>query len=353
MKQLQEEWRQANYTFFKGRMHPPVLGFHASKVLAGLWKGGKERRLSLHQNLLSEGDWGKVREVLLHEMAHQYVEEVLHITEESAHGTSFKQVCKERGIDYRGSGKLRSASSGTGSEEQKILRRVRKLLALSESTNQFEAEQAMAKAQELLLRHQLSLECFDEEREYLSCRLGEVGRRNTIKSLVASILSRFFFVEVIWVPGYDIRQDKKGKILEISGSRENIEIASYVHDFLHREGEILWKKYKKEKGIKGNMHRRTFIQGVLSGFASGLEKQKKSQEEKGLIWVGDPGLLRYYALRNPRIQRKSLRYGTTSPLVYAHGRAEGESLKLKKGIHRSPSVRFLSEQEGGSNKRIS
>ena len=43
----------------------------------------------------------RTREVLCHEMVHQYVEEVLGICEELPHGEAFKRVCQERELIQR------------------------------------------------------------------------------------------------------------------------------------------------------------------------------------------------------------------------------------------------------------
>ena len=55
--------------------------------------------LRLATRLVHDEPWQVVIEVLRHEMAHQYVDEVLRIHDESAHGPAFRKVCAERSID--------------------------------------------------------------------------------------------------------------------------------------------------------------------------------------------------------------------------------------------------------------
>jgi hypothetical protein len=64
----------------------------------GRW-AGSTRRLELSRPLVLARPWPEVRSVLEHEMAHQFVDEVLGIHDETAHGQTFQQVCAERGID--------------------------------------------------------------------------------------------------------------------------------------------------------------------------------------------------------------------------------------------------------------
>ena len=47
---------------------------------------------------------------------------------------------------------------------------------------------------------------------------------------------------------------RRGEIpgrLEAGGTREQVELASYICDYLVEEFESLWKKYSKEHGLKG------------------------------------------------------------------------------------------------------
>ncbi|MBM4056579.1 MAG: DUF2786 domain-containing protein, partial [Planctomycetes bacterium] len=96
-------------------------------------------------------------------MAHQYVEEVLGICDDFPHGEAFNRVCREKGIDPAATGDIhiwiekRKNRFTVSSQNHQILDKVHKLLALAQSPNEHEAQTAMAKAHELLLRHNLSL----------------------------------------------------------------------------------------------------------------------------------------------------------------------------------------------------
>ncbi len=338
LKQLKVDWTSANRTLFKNTLHLPNLELSSSESVLGMWKGGIYRSLSVSIPLIKSAPWECVQEVLYHEMAHQYVDEVRGIRKEAPHGETFKKICVENGIDFSASGSVQSwlkkRKNGTGRnpENHQMIDKINKLLALAQSANVHEAERAMSKAQELLLKHNLSLLERDTQRHYIHKQIGEVGRRNLVKTIISAILSRFFFVEAIWTFGYDPLRDIKGRILEIYGTAENIEIATYVYEYLQNASEGLWKEYKEEQQINGNRNRRTFIYGLLNGFYKKLDGQVTKTDGKEMVWKGDPALTTFFRQRNPHIVRTSSRYSMSSKNAYHSGIKKGRKLVIHKGI---------------------
>ncbi len=253
IKQLKADWKTANYHYFKDSMRLPSLELSSTEGVLGKWKGSYHRHLSISINLISNYTWEYVQEVLYHEMAHQYVEEVLGIREELPHGEAFKRICLENGIDHTATGDIQSwaekrkSNSTISSENHKVLDKVHKLLALAQSPNEHEAQNAMTKAHEFLLKHNLSLLDMQTKWNYIHKQIGEVGRRNPIKTIISAIITRFFFVEAIWTFGYDQHKDQSGQVLEIYGTPENVEMAEYVYDYLQNISEFLWIEHKERK----------------------------------------------------------------------------------------------------------
>src|SRR5207247_2344668 len=104
------------------------------------------------RTLLFEHPWGALVEVLMHEMAHQYVDEILAARDVQAHGLLFQRVCREFHIDGRARGVPEVAAAGA---REAILDKISKLLALATSPNPHEAESAMNAARRLMLKHNL------------------------------------------------------------------------------------------------------------------------------------------------------------------------------------------------------
>ena len=317
-----------NGKFFRWQLLRPPLRLAESSRRLGAWTK-KPRGIELSEKLLLEHDWGALVEVLKHEMAHQFVDEVLGISDEGPHGKSFRKVCAERGFDMRAVGV--PSPSGDGPEAP-VLERIAKLLALAESPNQHEAESAMNAAQRLMLRHNLEGVEAGRPRDYGFRHLGKpTGRINEAERIIAVILSEHFFVDVIWVPVWRPLEGKRGSVLEICGSPENLELAEYVYGFLLHTAEALWKAHKREHAIRGNRDRRAFVAGVVSGFREKLREEQRKQTEQGLVWVGDAELAGYFKTRHPNV-RTTRHRSSAHNLAHVEGRSAGRKIVLHKGV---------------------
>ncbi len=334
VRELVLEWRRINLAYFKDALAAPVLAMTLARARLGLWHGAT-RTLEISRPLVLSHPWGAVVEVLKHEMAHQYVDEVLKVNDETAHGRAFRDVCKRWGIDAAAAGVPRD--TGDDSDERKrVIERVARLLALAESPNVHEAEAAMAAAHRLMLKYNVALKTAGTLREYAFRHLGvPSGRVGEAERVLASILAKHFFVEVIWVPVYRPLEGKRGSVLEICGSPENLAMAEYAHAFLLHTSAELWDEHKKQTRLSSNRERRTFLAGVMTGFADKLGRQAKTTASEGLVWLKDADLDRFYRARHPHI--RNVRYGgqRRTP-TFASGKEAGTRIVLRKPMHEAP-----------------
>ena len=137
-------------------------------------------------------------------------------------------------------------------------------------------------------------------------------------------------------------EGKRGSVLEICGTSQNLELAEYVHSFLMGTAQRLWKQYREEFMIAGNAQRRSYIAGVMAGFKDKLERERAKNKAHGLVWVGDKDLDDFFRKRHPRV--RWARYGPRRrPAAYGDGRAAGQQIVLHRGVGASPatSVRQL------------
>jgi hypothetical protein len=126
-----------------------------------------------------------------------------------------------------------------------------------------------------------------------------------------------------------------GSVLEISGTIQNVRIASYVHDFVKHFIDSQWQGYNKKRGL--NRYRKTdFAVGILKGFRSKLRMQnrerKSDRDQLGLVKIEDPLLQRHVDYRYPHttsIRGKVLR-GYKD--VLRDGIGIGKKLVISKGI---------------------
>jgi hypothetical protein len=329
-RELRLSFAEINAALFKRALRPVRIELADTTSRLGLWRP-EPRAIEISRRLVLDHPWSMVVEVLKHEMAHQYAHEVLGASDEAAHGPAFRQVCERLGIDASASGAPR-ASAGPGSDQARLLERVAKLLALAESANVHEAEAAMAAAQRLMLKHNLDVAARQVRHQYGFRHLGRpTGRVAEHERVLAAILGDHFFVEVIWVPVYRPMEGKRGSVLEVCGTEDNLEMAAYVHAFLLRTGEQLWREHQRELGIRSNRDRRTFMAGVMSGFLEKLRRQKTEAREQGLVWVGDADLRGFYKRRHPHIHHA--RYvGNRRTEAHAHGRAAGRRIVLHRPV---------------------
>ncbi|MGZ3453383.1 MAG: SprT-like domain-containing protein, partial [Polyangiales bacterium] len=332
LRALSHEWKHLNWAYFREKLAEPQLTLVDSSANLGRWVP-HVRTIEISRSLALGHPWGVVVEVLKHEMAHQYVHEHLGIEDESSHGPAFQAVCGKLGIDGRANG-VPEAPADEG--EQRVLDRVAKLLALAESPNVHEAEAAMAAAQKLLLKHNLEERGRTHARGYAYKHVGlPASRHGEHEKILGTLLGRHFFVEAIWIPIYLVRQAKRATVLELCGSPANLDIAEYVHGYLLETSERLWRDHKRALEISGDRDRRTFLAGVMTGFAHKLRRETEKHREEGLVWVKDADLGEWFGKRHPHV--RSFKYGGGArPEAFAHGRAAGEKIVLHRGVGAGP-----------------
>lgn len=339
IRRLMIEWKLANDRYFKNSMRSPSFILSDSRKRLGYWKGGSSRTLALSVQLIKDRPWQDVCEILYHEMVHQYVDEVLRVHDEPPHGATFKRICIERGIYHRATGDIsewsRQRAEGYEPDNSGILNKVQKLLSLAQSDNEHEAELAINKASALLLKYNLSILEMDAARPYVHKQIGAIGRKNPAKSIASAIITKFFFVESIWIDGYDSATDTSGTILEISGVAANVQMAEYVFNYLLNISEVLWNKHKRDNNISGNWHRRTFINSLLDSFYHKLDDNSKSSGVSALVWKGDPLLAHYFKKRYPRVRTVQSGFSQSSRAISNAGGKAGKNLVINKGIENS------------------
>jgi hypothetical protein len=328
VRQLVLAWRGLNDSYFKSRLKLPSLLLVDGAAKLGQWVAG-ERRIELSRKLVLEQPWGVVIEVLKHELAHQFVHDVLGNPDPTPHGPAFRAVCEQHGIDAAAAGMPRANDADPDGNDGRVLQRVAKLLALAESPNQHEAEAAMAEAQRLMLKHNVE---HIARSSYSFRHLGApTGRVSEAERILANLLNEHFFVECIWVPVWRAREGKRGSVLEACGAPVNLEIAEHTHAFLMHTAERLWLAYRDTHGF-GNRDRRTFTAGVMTGFREKLDGERKKHAAAGLVWVGDGDLEKYYRRRHPHI-RWTRHQGVIRNEAHAHGRAAGRNIVLHRAVH--------------------
>ena len=347
------EWEEALWVLdspHEELMRKPLFSLGDMKSKLGEWFREK-REICLSRNLVLNHSWDAVREVLLHEMAHQFADEVLASHGEPPHGPTFQRACYLLRANPKASGKYellhdRILQESSRSED-KIMVRIRKLMALAQSQNQHEAEAAMAKAHELIAKYNVNVLAHEENRNFVSVFVGKPALRHFREEYRLSRLLRdFYFVYGIWMPAYVVDKGKMGSVLEITGTVQNVKIAHYVHDFVQQFITSQWEEYNKDKGL--NRYRKTdFAVGIIDGFRSKLESQterkrkvkdtcplmpRSGRRERALIKIEDPLLKKYVGYKYPRTLSVSGKALSHDHNVVKDGVNTGKKLVISKGI---------------------
>jgi hypothetical protein len=328
-RELVEQHHLFNATLFRGGLGTPRIELVETEARLGRWIP-HTKTIEISKPLVLAQPWGVVVEVLKHEMAHQFMTERHGDVSETPHGPAFREVCEKLGIDGRAGGLPDAAPESR--DEDRIASRIAHLLALAESPNRNEAEAAMLAAQRLLLKHNIDLSQARAARGHSFRHLGKPsGRVTEAERVLSLVLAKHFFVECIWVPVYRPLEGKRGSVLEVCGTRENLEIAEYVHAFLLQTAERLWTEHKRARKLPGDSDRRRFLAGVMHGMLEKLGQEAVQHEMAGLVWVKDADLLRYYRRRHPHV-RHVRTAGERRTRAYAEGREAGRSIEIHRGM---------------------
>ncbi|HYJ09791.1 MAG TPA: DUF2786 domain-containing protein [Polyangiaceae bacterium] len=326
-------YEHVNGSLFRFRLRAPAFELTEGSERLGRWLP-QPRTIELSRRLLLDHGWGVLEEVLKHEMAHQYVHEVLQVHGEPAHGPAFRKICEERGIDARAAG---APVAGPDPAKSPILERIAKLLALAESPNEHEAQAAMSAAQRLMLKHNIEA-AVSGASSYSFRHLGKPsGRVSEHERRLALILDEHFFVQVIWVPVWRPLEAKRGSVLEVCGSRDNVELAAYVYDFLMYTADALYRADRRQRHDRSHQARRKFLAGVMAGFHQRLERERERSTAEGLVWIGDRELGGYFRRRHPHVRwaRHSV---STGGEAYSRGQTAGRNIVLHRGVKAGPSL---------------
>lgn len=334
LRELQLAYDWDNRVRFGRALTPAVLVLSSSATRLGQWLP-RARHLEISRPLVLDRSWQEVLAVLGHEMAHQFVDEVLRVTGEPAHGPTFQRVCAERGLDAAAVGIPEIVAAGAPDEASpdRQLERVRKLLALAASSSQHEAELAMRRAHELMLRHNLDVteRVAAAARAYEVRHLGDPTARITrIERDVVGVLAEFFFVRAIQIPAYLPALGRSGAVFEIAGTRANVELAVHVYEFLLATAARLWRENRHDARVRSGRDWMSYQCGVIRGFRDKLLDERTELRSVGLVWRGDRALDRYYHRRHPRIA--SVRRASRVDGAHAAGREAGRSIVLSRPV---------------------
>ena len=267
-RKLYHWWLHYNEEYLAGRLKTPLIELSPAVRTLGQWDR-THRRISVSVAHVRGDPWMAVMDTLRHEMAHQYVDEILEVNDETPHSAAFDRACRQLRCSPRA-----SATQALGEGPIK-------------------------------------------------------GRRSSWELWLAMILNEFFFVEVLWARSYDALGDRDGTVLTVYGTATNLEIAEYVYAYLSQLIYRLWPQYVQRLGIQGNRERQGYFAGVLQGFHGKLTERERQSRSAGreLVWIGDSRLVEYYRYHNPRVVTRKTG-GVVASDAFLDGVEEGRRVTI-------------------------
>jgi hypothetical protein len=336
------EWQNALWVLSpqdRQQMKQPLFSLRTMKNRLGCWSAAKNE-ITISRGFALNYSWDDVRDVLYHEMAHQYADQVLKTFETSPHGSDFLKACHCLRANPKASGHYKPLHERIHihaiSHRDRILLRVKKLMSLATSTNRHEAEAAMTKAHELMRKYNVDLLKTSPQRNFVSMFVGSPALRHHREEYhLANLLQRYYFIQGLWVSSYVLAKEKMGRVFEISGVPENVKIASYVYDFVKNTIDMHWRDYNRQRTL--NRYRKTdFAVGLIEGFCDKLAARKPAVSDRetttAVVTLKDPLLGVYMSHRYPRTRTFQRSASSQDDQVLKHGFDIGKHLVISKGI---------------------
>ncbi len=301
--------------------------------------------LGFHQCLMHLSKQ-QLHHVIRHELAH-YITFITYGLAAQPHGSEFREFCRQMGWGeeiYRATTCLDGAQNIPSNQESSVLRKVQKLMALANSKNTHEAEVAMIKSRQLLLKHNMDsndVSAEDDEKVFLK-RIMKQKKENAKMRCIAKILETFF-VSTVYSRAGD------STYLEILGNVVNVEIAEYVAGVLDFELDNLWIQAQQETNLRGMVAKNSFFLGLAKGYCNkihALKREYNSTTTHALLVI-EKQLIDARAMAYPRLSsmKSSARHCRESSAL---GEQMGRQLNINPAISRpsNPSETFIVYSKG-------
>lgn len=225
-----------------------------------------------------------------------------------------------------------------------VLDKIRKLLRLADTSRgatEHEAKVALAKAHELMTRHNIDAAVLRMEREgngnagftVNSTKVDLPKVLNPADLLILSLLQNHFNVRVILMPGH------KQTPVDIIGTPVDVEYAVFVFHFLRGTFFRCWNEFKR---TTHNPDKKSYYRGLHDGLKAELNAAKRRAEESysadqrgkyELMIVDAKALIdqhvaeKYGKLRNRR--QTNRRVDSES---YVAGKTKGASIRINRPL---------------------
>lgn len=345
LRQLQLEFEEA-CGYYGVDLQVPVFEITNSKKEYGAWCSATGT-LRLSRHLIENYSWSTTLQVLKHEMAHQLCCGLQ--GNRTPHDEAFQQACEKLGVlpEYRRAGGclaelVEAGVAGSSATEngRRCIERMKKLLALSESSNEHEAALAMQKANELMEKYHIQSLGTGEKQSFSYIIIDRKRKRiERYQRHICTILQDFFFVRVVLSRQYDPDCNETYRTIELLGKRENVAIGEYCYHFLENRLLLLWSSNRTRFNGSTRIEKNSYYLGLLKGFHQKLEEQRRGRKKTvsepqlaALVVTEKQRLDEYVALRFPRLRKVASKGAKYYRNTYHEGVEVGKTISLAEGL---------------------
>ncbi len=223
-----------------------------------------------------------------------------------------------------------------------ILNKVRKLLRLADKSRgatENEAKVALAKAQDLMTRHNidsalLRMEAGEKSGTNVTKGLYELPKTlNPADMMILSLLQGHFNVRIILMSGH------RKTALDIIGAPEDVDFAIFALSFLRKTFFRCWNEFKK---TAWNPDRASYYRGLRDGIDAELTAAKEKAEQSygeddrntyALAVVDqDAAITRYVDENYGKIRTRRQRRSRVDSASYVAGETKGRTIRINRPL---------------------
>ncbi len=232
---------------------------------------------------------------------------------------------------------------------EKVIERVRKLLALSNSSNEHEAALAAAHAQRLLAEHNLAMSELEAKEEGAGEAELQVAKSvpKWVSSLFATVAQAFDCFAVVSATPTMSR-------LRFIGVAEDPEVASCTMQYLMAELKRLATSYLRQESSKRqeiepserNRIRNSYLLGGVYGVRQAMSAQKAETPttSMALVPVKEALIRQYQKEKIGAVRTQRRRSSTVMSDAFNRGKRDGAALQMKQTAAEKGQIASQSEQ---------
>lgn len=209
-----------------------------------------------------------------------------------------------------------------------ITAKIQKLMNLSQSANENEAQAALAQAYRLMSKHGLELSDLEQKSEVIEKIIKSGSRLESFWGSIGRIIEDFYGVGMFISKAYGLR------MITLAGKAESLKIAEAVVFMIANNMETNFQAYRKTVETASKREtlvlRRSYFHGFLTAVYDRLEQERHSIQQEGLVPMSmSPDVENYLGSLGIKVVKKQIK---TNSEALSAGYQRGSEFQINKAI---------------------